>query len=551
MTIEFISIGLAFIEGFALIISPCILPILPIILSGSIEGGKRRPLGIIAGFIITFSVFTFFSRKLVLITGINLNWVRDFSFIILILFGITMMSDYLTNVFSQFTQQLANVGAKIPTLNQQKNGFISGLLFGSLVGLVWTPCAGPILAAVIVQTVIQKTTFDSFLTLLAFGIGAAIPMLAIALFGKWLTNKFIFFKQRAILLRKLLGAIIIASVIFIIYGDNLTVPNVHTTNVPVTNNMALINGLDNSYPAPEIAGINAWINSKPLQLAQLKGKVVLIDFWAYSCINCVRTLPYLNDWYQKYHNKGLVIIGVHSPEFDFERDFNNLQEAVKKYGIHYPVAQDNNFTTWQNYHNRYWPAHYLIDKNGNVVYQHFGEGEYDITESNIRFLLGVNEPITKTNPELTGSYRQTPETYLGYARADEFSSPEAVTRNQAAHYTYPATLAENAWALQGAWIITPEKIVSAQANAAIKIHFFAGKVYAVMGSNTGIPIKVKLLLNGKSIMMGESKDIVDGKIEVLNHTLYTLLTFNTATEGTLELIATTPGLEIYTFTFGG
>ncbi len=214
MKIELINLALAFLEGFALIVSPCILPILPIIFSGSLEGGKKRPFGIIVGFIVIFTVLTLFSRAVVQLSGINLNLIRDISFGLLLLIGIVMISTYLTEKFTQFTQKLSRVGSRVSWVNNPEGGFFSGFLFGGLVGFIWTPCAGPILAAVIVQTVLQQTSINSYLIVLFFGIGAGIPMLAIALLGRKIMEKFSFFRTRGTAIRKLLGLIIIASVVY-------------------------------------------------------------------------------------------------------------------------------------------------------------------------------------------------------------------------------------------------------------------------------------------------------------------------------------------------
>src|SRR5579862_5118600 len=382
MQADVVNIGLGFLEGFALIISPCILPILPIFLAGSLTGSKKRPFGIIIGFVLIFALFTFFSRKLLQYSGIDSNLIRDASFIILILLGVIMLSTYLTDKFGQLTRRLANTGSTFSVVNNPQGGLISGILFGGLIAIIWTPCAGPILAAVIVQTVIQKTNLLSFLTLVAFGIGAATPMLLIALFGRKIMEKLGSLKRHTTLYRKILGIIIILSVGYMIYLEG-GISTAHADEINNTLPLSLQNGLATPYIAPSIDGIDAWINSEPLQINDLRGKVVLIDFWTYSCINCMRTLPYLNDWYRKYHDKGLVIIGVHTPEFDFEKNLDNVKNAVLQDGIKYPVALDSHFVTWQKYNNQYWPAHYLIDKKGYVVYTHFGEGEYDITENNI------------------------------------------------------------------------------------------------------------------------------------------------------------------------
>lgn len=537
---EYINFVLAFIEGFALIISPCILPVLPIILSGSIQGGKRRPIGIILGFLIIFIIFTLFSRKLVEFFGVDLNIVRNISLTILFLFGVILLSNYLTSKFEILTTKLANVGSSSKIININNTGFWSGFAFGSLIGIIWTPCAGPILAAVILQTILQKTDLASFITILFFAIGVGIPMLLIAFFGRELTSRLAFFKTHAISLRRLLGYIIIGSVLYMIYGSGITVSITKPKESQFMAQNMLVHTITNPYPMPKIAGISAWINSDPIENEELKGKVVLIDFWTYSCINCIRTLPYLKDWYEKYHDQGLVIIGIHSPEFEFEKDLTNVKNAVENFGIKYPVALDNHYSTWQNFNNHYWPAHYLIDKNGNVIYEHFGEGDIDATENNIRFLLGLNRVQMQKQKE--SHYPQTPETYLGYERAELFSSPEAVLQNQSKLYSFAKTLADDTWSLQGKWIVSGQKIIADEANAAIKIHFRAGKVYAVMGSNSKIPIKVHLLLDGKPA----PKNI----IEVKDQTLYILIDSPEPINGILELISESPGLEMYAFTFG-
>ncbi len=545
-----LNIILAFFEGLVLIVSPCILPVLPIILSGSLVGSKKRPLGIIFGFVVTFALFTFFSRQLVHVTGIDLTLVRHISYAMLAFLGVIMLSSYLTEKLTYSLQWLANIGSGPHWIvaNDPQGGWKSGLLFGCLVGIIWTPCAGPILAAVIVQTVIQETTFASFCIVLSFGTGAAIPMLLIALLGRKMMNKIGFLRAYPVLLRKILGAIIIAVVMYMVYGEeNIALAHIAS---PVQQKNALINSISQPYPAPKITGITNWINSMPLQLDQLRGKVVLIDFWTYSCINCMRTLPYLNDWYAKYHKAGFEIIGVHTPEFEFEKNLVNVKNAVLKDHIYYPVALDNQFITWRNFNNSYWPAHYLLDKNGNVVYQHFGEGEYDVTENNIRYLLGMNRFARADKKIGKNNITQTPETYLGYARADRFKSPEAVIDNHSVEYSFPSDLVEDQWALQGDWTITRDNVMTTKANASIKIHFNAKKVYAVMGSAYGQPIKVKLLLNNKKISQITGTVSHLNQIEVNRHGLYQILEFKHPESGILQLTPSSPGLEIYTFTFG-
>ncbi|PWY55173.1 cytochrome C biogenesis protein [Legionella qingyii] len=546
MEANFINIILGFIEGFCLIISPCILPILPIFLAGSLSGSKKRPMGIIVGFTLFFSLFVFFSHQLVRYLNVDFNLVRGFGYAILLLLGLVMISNYLTEQFGKITQGFTRIGNFFSSANKNEGGFWNGLFLGGVIAIIWTPCAGPILAAIIVQTALQKTTIISFFSLMAFALGAAIPMLIISLYGKKLINTFTFFKTRATIFRKFLGGVIIASVIYMIYFEGEVVSSSVTPQTGIKTSNSLINGLWFTYPAPPIQGIDAWINSPALGLVDLHGKVVLIDFWTYSCINCLRTIPYIKDWYHRYHDKGLVIIGIHTPEFDFEKKLDNVKAAVERYGIVYPVALDNQFVTWRNYQNHYWPAHYLINKKGYVVYRHFGEGEYDVMENNIRFLLGIKDLSTlKSLKEISFNLSQTPETYLGYAKADSDYSPELI-KDKTTQYHFSDKLPSNAWSLNGLWQVNAENIVSAEANAGLKIHFMARKVYAVMGNNTANPITVKVILTDSI----SGKKLQERMLVVDKYSIYELLSQKRFTDGYLQIITHDPGFKVYTFTFG-
>lgn len=544
ITTDVVTMVLSLLEGFALITSPCILPILPIILASSLTGSRKRPMGILLGFSLSFTLFALFSRNIVQYSGLNLNTIRELSYGLLFSLGLIMSSQVLSNAFARLTQDLAKINVLFIQIHIKTGEFFSGLMIGSIIALIWTPCAGPILATILVQIATQKTSFNSFLSLLCFSLGASLPMLFIALYSLKVTRVFEWFKQHALLLRKGLGFIIMLSVVFMIREDN-KILTWAPTPTSIRTLKALEHGLWRPYKAPELAGIQDWINSPPLNLNDLKGKVVLIDFWTYSCINCMRTIPYLNDWYKKYQDKGLVIIGVHTPEFDFEKDLNNVKQAVRQDGIHYPVALDNQFMTWTNFDNHYWPAQYLIDPKGRVVYTHFGEGDDDIIENNIRFLLGMTNltqsgPLIKPQP-FYASFQETPETYLGYGRADHDNAP-ALIQDKVSEYAFPEKLADNSWALQGAWQVSEDRIISAKANAALNIHFKARQVFVVMGNATNNPIKVTLTLNGKPIDTSP--------IEVKQHQLYPVLELKQFDSGILALKASNPGLEIYTLTFG-
>ena len=529
-----VETGLAFAEGLALIASPCILPILPLVLSASVEGGRKRPFGIILGFVIAFTAFAMLSRKLVMALHINLDFIKYGSLILLAAFGLILLSETLSNKFSALTGKFANLGSAFSA--NAKDGFLSGILIGMLIGLVWTPCAGPILAAVLVQVIRQENDVQAVILIASFALGAGLPMLIISLMGKQIMNKLGFLKNHAETVRKTFGVIILLAVGFMFYGSDIQAIANDTNN---TSSSKIINQLDAPYQAQEFVGVEAWLNSQPLTMASLKGKVVLVDFWTYSCINCVRTLPYITELDKKYRDKGLVIIGVHSPEFEFEKNTDNVKAALLAHNIKYPVALDNKLDTWTNFHNLYWPAHYLINQEGKVVYTHFGEGEYDITENNIRVLLGLDKtlessPITQTNSE------QTPETYLGRLRTNNFSSHEPLTIDIIQNYNAPPDLPIHHWALSGKWQAHEENIVSAEAGAKLLFHFNSKKVFLVLGTTDNKNINLTIKLNGKASY----------NIEVSGHKLYELISQPNAKEGLLEITAEKSGLEAYAFTFG-
>ncbi len=546
-----LEFSLSFTEGVALIASPCILPVLPLVLSTSIDGGRARPFGIITGFILSFCLLALLSRRLVLATGIAPDSIKDISLLLLFLFGLILLSDKLSAWFSRLTQRFADIGTRLSPGNG-KEGLASGIVLGALIGLVWTPCAGPILAAVLVQIIRQETDLESVALMVAFAMGAGFPMFIIAITGRRIMNKFAFLQRYTEQIRKILGGVIITSVIFIAAGSNAQLPffNSNPVSQPAARLDHIEDALPQPYPAPDFAGITQWLNSPALTMKQLRGKVVLVDFWTYSCINCIRTLPHITAWDAQYRDKGLVIIGIHSPEFEFEKNPENVKQAVARYSIHYPVALDNQLDTWQNFRNLYWPAHYLINQEGMVVYTHFGEGNYDVTENNIRYLLGEKDMQTASPTEIPYALGQTPETYLGYRRSDSYLGPTTIQPDIDTSYRFPKFLPSDSWSLQGGWKVEAEKITSTAPGAALQLNFKARNVFLVLGSASGKPVNASITLNGETVGKNAGKDIKNGTLVIDSHRLYDLIHQQTVTNSLLEITSDSPGLEAYAFTFG-
>jgi cytochrome c biogenesis protein CcdA/thiol-disulfide isomerase/thioredoxin len=551
--------GLAFLEGLALVASPCILPVLPLVLSTSVGGGRGRPFGIIGGFVVSFSLFALLSRWVVSALGIDLDIIKYASLVLLGMLGLVMLVPVLSNRFGAWTQGLADWGNR-KTANTG-GGFGSGLAIGGLIGLIWTPCAGPILAAVLVQVIRQQSDVRGLAILLAFGLGAGVPMLLISLIGRSFMGRLGYLKTHAEAIKRGFGALILLAVIFIASGidpESLFTQNKPSTEATMTlagepgvtaGAHELVEPLASPYPAPEFTGIKGWLNSAPLTMASLKGKVVLIDFWTYSCINCVRTLPTITAWDAKYRDDGLVIIGVHAPEFEFEKKEDNVRAAIAQHGILYPVALDSDLATWGAFKNQYWPAHYLINREGQVVYTHFGEGHYAETEHNIRVLLGLSGAKTMAATVPAFDKEQTPETYLGVAKAARYGGDTKLARGGAA-YRYPVQLAANTWALQGPWNIGLEKITSMGAGSSLRLNFFSKKVFLVLGTATGKPVKAAIKLGNTGAGASAGKDVTDNTVTVTRNSLYELINQDSLKAGTFELVALDPGLEAYAFTFG-
>jgi cytochrome c biogenesis protein CcdA/thiol-disulfide isomerase/thioredoxin len=565
----------AFLAGVITILSPCILPILPIILSSTIgtqQIGKARPLGVITGFILSFTFFTLFLSSIVKLSGIPSESLRQISIVVIFFFGLSLLVPSFQNILEKLFSKLAVL---VPN-TQNKTGFFGGLFIGLAIGLLWTPCVGPILASVISLAISGEVTFDSFLITLAYSIGTAIPMFIIMITGQNTLQKIPFLLNNLTRIQKIFGVIMILTAIAIFFNLDrkfqtfviTTFPNYGTGLIQLEENQTVIDKLQsiNSSPmptlgkpmfditpkgslAPALIPGGAWLNSPQLTLEKLHGKVVLIDFWTYSCINCQRTIPYLKSWHDKYADKGLVIIGVHSPEFEFEKNQANVEKALKDFGITYPVVQDNNFATWKAYSNRYWPAKYFIDKDGFIRYTHFGEGDYNNSEKIIQQLLqetGSTDLPTDINNPTYDIYSKTHETYLGYSRIEDFGSPEKIIPDATATYSLPQSLPNNYWALSGTWSITPEYATPTK-GAALEINFESKEVFLVMRPTT-TSSRVRVTLDGKSQFPGQ--DNIEGFVTVDTDRLYKLINLVTPGRHTLKLEFEDSNIQLFAFTFG-
>lgn len=573
----------AFLAGIVTILSPCILPILPIVLTSSLGGGKKRPIGIVIGFVLSFTILTLTLSAIVRATGLSADALRVVAVIVIAFFGLTML---IPNSQAAMEELFAKLSSFMPKSLASKSGLSGGLLIGLSLGVLWTPCVGPILASVIALAATSTVTATTVLIMLAYSVGTAIPMFLILIGGRKLLTKVPALQKNGARIQKIFGIIMILTAVAIALGLDrrfqtyvVTVfPQYGTGLTSIDAQPAVQSNLDSLKPssqqtqtvkkpsplqdfltpdygpAHDFTGGTTWLNSPALKLADLKGKVVLVDFWTYTCINCIRTLPYVTAWYDKYKDQGLVVIGVHTPEFEFEHNTNNVKNAIAQFKIHYPVVQDNDYNIWNAYSNQYWPAEYFIDAQGKIRKQHFGEGEYEENEKFIQQLLSEISPNvpseTLNMPEQTIAAK-SPESYLGYKRLQNFASIEDVTPNADATYTLPSSLPANGMAYGGIWNVGSE-FAMPKTNAALEFSFNAGKVYLVMRPKTaGVSGKAKVLLDGV-VINGESAgvDVKDGTITIDQDRLYTIVDLKKPGAHILRLEFQDGNIEAYAFTFG-
>jgi len=585
-----------FIAGAGTALSPCVLPVLPIALSAGATGGRRRPLGIVVGLALSFTFATVALVYVIAALGLPDDLLRKLAIGVLLAFGIILMIPPLAArveaTMSRFAGRAGIAGGK-------GDGFWSGTAVGASLGIVYAPCAGPILAGVIIVSSSQTFTVGRLAVALSYGIGSAVVLYFLMLGGRRLTAPL---ARRGAALQITMGAVMVVVALAMAGNYDLKFQNQIASSLPsflvnptegledtaaaknalsdirgeeahgvgalaTTSAAAAVHeskakagearGKSSGLPvlgtAPEFVDTQKWFNTpggKPLTLRGLRGRVVLVDFWTYSCINCLRTLPYLTAWDKTYRKDGLTIVGVHSPEFPFEKEASNVEEAIKRNDIHYPVVQDNDLATWTAYANQYWPAEYFIDARGRVRFAHFGEGEYGEKEQIIRELLAeAGRPVSKHDSGAHGIEASrgvtTPETYLGAARAERFTNPMLSPGTHT--FAKPPAPGPNEFAYSGRWRITLDSATAK--GGSLSLDFGARRVYLVLGS-PGKPRRVKVLLDGKPIPASlAGSDVHDGAVTVDSQRLYNLVDMPRVGHHVLTL-EPEAGVTGYAFTFG-
>jgi cytochrome c biogenesis protein CcdA/thiol-disulfide isomerase/thioredoxin len=581
----------AVLAGAGTALSPCVLPVLPALLSAGGVGGRRRPLGVVLGLSVTFAVTIIGIAKVTDGVGLGSDPLRAVAVVVLLAAGLTLLVPSVADRLEARMSRLAAFGPR-----SRGDGFRSGLLVGAALGFVYTPCAGPILAAVIS---VSAASGRSVAVGIAYTLGSAAVLLVLTLGGRSLFER-VRSAGRGPALQRALGAIMVLTALVIISGEDvrfneyiaLHIPNVNLTaslekshavasrlsdvtgrkprltantktptaakDASQASLLALARELRNGGAAPEFKETEDWFNTpgdRPLTLASLRGRVVLVDFWTYTCINCIRTLPYLKAWDATYRKDGLTIVGVETPEFAFEHDAANVASAISSFGIRYPVVQDNEYGTWDAYENEDWPADYLIDADGDLRYLAVGEGDYARTESAIRALLAEAGHEVGAKSHATGvivpSSETTPETYLGTARAQGWvNGPHAGQHNYGSNAAAGSqNLPLNEFAYSGTWRIAGQP-ATAIAAAGIDAEVQAKHVYLVLSSAGKRPRPLEVLLNGKPIPAADAgADVHDGVVTVTGERLYSLVSLPRA-QGMHLTLRLAPGISGYSFTFG-
>lgn len=572
---------LAYLGGVLTILSPCILPVLPFVFARGAAGFRRGTLPLLAGMVLTFAVVATLASLGGEAAGRANETGRWIALVLVGIFGLSLLfpalGERLARPFTDLGNRLSNRAS-----GAGRGGVASSLLLGVATGLLWAPCAGPILGIILTAAALNGASAATAGLLFAYALGAATSLAAALLLGdrvfRAMKGRIGSFEK----LRRAAGLLILISVGAIALGlDTRVLARLSTAQTSsLEGGLARLLGVEGAIPQsaeverrngklvlgvegqlPSFDGTGPWSNSPPLTREQLRGKVVLIDFWTYSCINCIRTLPYTRAWHQRYARDGLVIIGVHAPEFAFERNPANVARAIKDLGVPYPVVLDNDFVLWRAFKNRYWPAHYFIDAAGRVRYHHFGEGNYEQSEEVIRTLLAeARRPVGDARAEVRTAGTQqgaafaaigSPETYIGHSRAERFVSPGGMIRDRAAFYREgPSAL--NDWSLSGTWMIGPQSARSVSVGAAITYRFKARDLHLVLGSTSGRPIPFRITLNGKPPGADAGLDVkADGTGLIRDERLYQLVRQQRGGgEADFRIEFLEPGAEAFAFTFG-
>ncbi len=588
---------LAFLGGALTIVSPCILPVLPFVFARGGRSFASSTLPLLIGMALTFAgVATLAAVGGSWAVRVN-SWGRWAALVLLTVFGLALLSRRLADWASR---PLVAFGNRVLASGEREGraSAVQSLLLGFATGFLWAPCAGPILGLILTGAALSGPNPRTTLLLLSYAAGAAASLAIVMTAGGRVLRAFKHSLGAGEWVRRGLGVAVLLAVLAIGLGWDtgiLTQLSLSGTNSLEQSLLEKIHppataavpdppgaaggaggammmmaprgaggGLPAEGPMPALAGAVAWLNSPPLTAQGLRGKVVLIDFWTYSCINCLRELPYIKAWARQYGPAGLVIIGVHTPEFAFERLTDNVEKAIRDLGVSYPVAVDSDYKIWSAFNNQYWPALYFIDATGSIRHHHFGEGEYEESERIIQQLLreagakdvipGLAE-VTAQGVQAAASnlYQISPETYVGYARAVHFSSPEAVVRDQPAPYTVPAGLAADQWALGGSWAVSAEAVQLRQAPGRIVYRFNGRDLHLVLGPpKEGLPVHFKVRLDGAEPGSSKGADVAaDGTGVVTEQRLYQLIRLaHPGEEHTVEVEFLEPGVEAFAFTFG-
>jgi cytochrome c biogenesis protein CcdA/thiol-disulfide isomerase/thioredoxin len=568
------------VAGFLAGISPCILPVLPVVLVAGASppasagtaasvgtagsdavpasvprAGLARSLAVIGGLVLSFSIIVLAGSEILSLLHLPQDALRDAGIVLLAVVGLGYLIPPLGDLLER---PFARVGTRRPS------GRAGGFVLGLAVGVVYVPCAGPVLAAIAVVGATHRVGLTAVILTAAFAVGTAVPLFAVAIAGGQLTSRIGAIRRRAPRIRQVGGAVLVVFAVLIatdvLAGLQRDIPGYTTalqgsptirkqlkalTGTPHTSLTSCNSNattLVNCGPAPNFTGITAWLNTpggKPLSLRALRGKVVLVDFWTYSCINCQRSLPHVEAWYSEYAKDGLVVVGVHTPEFAFEHVVSNVRAQAAALGVRYPVAIDDNYATWNAYSNQYWPADYLIDAQGNVRSVHFGEGDYSTMGDLIRQLLQAAHPhqsvaTPASVPDKTPTGELSPETYIGYDNLQYLDPPE-VAKDTPAVYQFPPSLPLGALGLAGTWTDHAQEATAGN-GAELELGFLAQDVYLVLGGTGTLDVSV----NGHHTQTIDVNGIPR---------LYTLYQAGSATSGRLLLHAS-PGVQAYDFTFG-